>query len=94
MPRISIRQIMAIILLIAVMLRLGIPAFEVFTTKEYHVHQGVGPTKGSAVAQSGIPAPFWPRYWKRLMGQHWRKQACNIRVGFEQEHCELPVTRW
>ncbi len=92
--RISIRKIMAIVLLVALVLGLGVPAVEVFSTPEYHVHQGAGANKYSVVAQSGIRAPFWPRYIKRLKGEHWRKQACNVRVGFKDETCELPVTRW
>jgi hypothetical protein len=39
-PRISIRYIMAIVLFIAVILALAIPAVEVYRTKEYHTHLG------------------------------------------------------
>ena len=92
--RISIRQIMAIVLLLALVLGLGVPAVEVYTKPEYHMHQGSGANKYSVVAQSGIRAPFWPRYIKRLKGERWLKQACNVRVGLKDERCELPVTRW
>jgi hypothetical protein len=94
MPRISIRQLLAFVTVIAVILWLGIPAIEVYRYKEYHVHQGTGSTKGSVVAQGGIPAPFWPRYWKRLAGRPWWRQACDVRVGLPHEQYELPVNRW
>jgi hypothetical protein len=94
MPRISIRQIMATVLLIAVIFWLGVPAVEVYRTKEYHVHVGVGSRNDEIVARSGVPAPFWSRYWKRLRGRTWLAQACDVRVGFERERCELPMKRW
>jgi hypothetical protein len=40
-PRVSIRYIMAIVLFIAVILALAIPAVEVYRTKEYHTHTKV-----------------------------------------------------
>jgi hypothetical protein len=93
-PRFRIAWVMVFVFVIAVILWLGIPATEVYTCKEYHVHEGTGSSKDSAVAQAGIPAPFWPRYWRRLAGHPWRKQPCDVRVGLPNERCELPMNRW
>src|SRR5262245_53296854 len=90
-PRISIRQLMAIVLALAVILWLALPAVEVYRTKEYHVHQGID-MRGTPTlaAWGGIEPPFWPRYLKRLAGRPWRRQPdCGFRTGYEDDRCEF-----
>jgi hypothetical protein len=90
-PRVSIRYIMAIVLFIAVILALAIPAIEVYRTKEYHTHMGID-TRGTPTLASwaGIQPPFWPRYLKRLSGRPWKRQPdCGFKTGFAADRCEF-----
>ena len=89
--RISIRSIMIIVFFIAVCLGLGIPAVEVYRTKEYHGHTGID-TRGTPTLAgwAGIQPPFWPRYLKRLAGRPWKRQPdCGLVTGFIADRCEL-----
>ena len=66
-PRISIRILMAAVLLIAVILGLTIPAVEVYRAKEQHVHIGIDVSETPTLASSaGIEPPFWSRYLRRI----------------------------
>jgi hypothetical protein len=90
-PRISIRYITAIVLFIAVILALAIPAAEVYRAKEYHTHMGID-TRGTPTLTgwSGIQPPFWPRYLKRLSGRPWKRQPdCGFKTGFAADRCEF-----
>ena len=62
-PRFSIWLLMALVLMIAVILGLAIPAVDVYRTKEPHAHQGIDMSGTPTLAGwSGIQPPFWPRY--------------------------------
>jgi hypothetical protein len=90
-PRISIRQVMALVSLVAVILALAIPAIEVYRSKESHVHTGVDTAGTPTLAGwGGIQPPFWPRYLKRLAGRPWRRQPdCGFKTGFAADRCEF-----
>lgn len=86
----SIRRIMLLVLLIAIVLGLAVPAIEVYRAKEPHVHMGID-TRGAPVLASwaGIEPPFWPRYLRRLSGRPWRRQPCTFRTGYDSDRCEF-----
>jgi hypothetical protein len=89
-PPISIRHLMAMILLIAVFLGLAIPAVEVYQAKEHHTHLGIDMSEPPTLsAWGGIQPPFWPRYLKRLTGRPWRHQPCGFKTGYESDRCEF-----
>ena len=56
---------------LAVALGLGLPAREVAGWKDYHTHGRVIEKGGVTYTQwdSGAASPFWPRYWRRLLGR-------------------------
>lgn len=88
--RISIRKLMASILLIAVLLALAIPAVEVYQAKELHTHTGIDMREPPTLAGwGGIQPPFWPRYLKRLIGRPWLRQPCGFKTGYEADCCEF-----
>lgn len=89
-PRISIRHVMGIIFLIAVLLGLAIPAVEVYQANKYHTHLGVDTSDPPSLAGwGGIQPPFWPRYLRRVAGRPWRNQPCGFKTGFECDRCEF-----
>jgi hypothetical protein len=87
----TIRALLVIILLIAVVLGFGIPAIEVLRAKENHEHTYVGNNRGSwGMATDFVDAPFWPRYWRRLLGEPWREQPlCRTSPGHIEEVCSF-----
>ncbi len=91
-PRLTIRAIMLLVILVAVGLYLGIAAVDVYRTKESHVHVAVDtrtPTPSVAI-MGGMEPPFWPRYLRRLAGLPWRGLAfCGPTPGLEGEECEF-----
>jgi hypothetical protein len=91
MIRISIRRLMAIVLVFALILALAIPAVEVYQTKEPHVHMGIDMQGTPSLASwGGIEPPFWPRYLRRLAGRPWRRHPdCGFRTGYEADRCEF-----
>lgn len=89
-PRISIRLLMALVLLIAVILGLSIPAVDVYRTKEPHTHLGIDTSDPPRLAGwGGIQPPFWPRYLRRLTGRPWRRQPCGFVTGYDSDRCEF-----
>jgi hypothetical protein len=41
-------------------------------------------------SSSSVQAPFWPRYFRRLVGRPWHKQTpCGPTCGFFRELCEF-----
>jgi hypothetical protein len=89
--RFTIRRLMALVVIIAVILGIALPAWEVYSAKEYHVHQGIDMSGGTPTLASwgGIQPPFWPRYLRRLTGRPWRRQPCTFRTGFDSDRCEF-----
>lgn len=87
----TIRKVMILIALIAVGLGLGLPAIEVYRTKDYHGHTGIDTARTPTLtARTWVEAPFWPRYLRRLCGQTWRNQPlCGPTPGYEAEICEF-----
>jgi hypothetical protein len=82
---------MAIVLLIAVGLGLAVPALEVYSAKDYHTHTAID-MRGTPclTGMGGIEAPFWRRYWRRILGLPWRHQpVCGPTAGFAVELCEF-----
>ena len=90
-PHLTIRALLVIILLLGVVLGFGAPAIEVLRAKENHEHTFVGNNRGSwGMAIDFVDAPFWPRYWRRLLGKPWREQSlCQMSRGHIEEVCSL-----
>lgn len=89
-PRFTILRVMALILACALLLGLGLPAYEVYRAEEYHVHTGIDASVPTMVAAGGIWPPFWPRYRRCLTGRPWRGRGpCGTVIGYELELCEF-----
>jgi hypothetical protein len=65
---------MLLVLSLAVALHLSLTAIKVSSTKEYHMHTWVHVQKIKAfITESGSEQPpFWPRYWRNLLGLKWK----------------------
>lgn len=67
---------------------LGATAFDVYRDREtyylfhYYPWMGTDPIHGPQERFSGHPAPFWPRYWRRLLGLPWPGSY----ICFQAEH--------
>jgi hypothetical protein len=77
--RLSLRRMMALVALAAVATWLGGAAVRVMDDRRYgsilHHRHRPGECCGFVLFE---PAPFWPRYWRRLLGQPWPgSYACD-----------------
>jgi hypothetical protein len=90
-PHLTIRALLVIILLIGVVLGFGVPAIEVSRAKENHEHTWMGNNRGSwGLVIDFVDAPFWPRYWRRLLGKPWREQLlCQTSPERIEEVCSV-----
>jgi hypothetical protein len=88
--RLSVRALMALVLLAGLVLWLTISALEVYSAKDFHMHTFVNSGPPPSFAGWNRPAPFWPRYARRLFGRPWRHQPlCEPTPGAQEELCEF-----
>lgn len=74
-PQVTIRTLLVLILVIGVVLGFGMPALEVLRTKQSHEHTHMGNNRGRwGLVIEFVDAPFWPRYWRRLLGKPWKEE--------------------
>jgi hypothetical protein len=90
-PQVTIRTLLVLILVIGVVLGFGLPALEVLRTKESHEHTYMGSNTGRwGLVIEFVNAPFWPRYWRRLLGRPWKEQPlCQASPGRIEEVCSF-----
>ena len=65
---------MLLVLSLAVALHMSLTAIRVSSAKEYHMHtwiHGRG-IKAFIIVSVGERPPFWPRYWRNLLGLKWK----------------------
>jgi hypothetical protein len=88
--KLSIRTLMAFVLVAGVAVWVSLSAYEVYSTKDVHMHTFVNTGEPPHLAGWNRPAPFWPRYARRLLGRPWRRQPlCEPTPGAEEEMCEF-----
>jgi hypothetical protein len=78
--RMTTRQWMAVTAATAVALWLGIAGYRVKNDSEwiFHLWERFGSIQPGSLYNSQHPAPFWPRYWRKLVGQPWPgSYACD-----------------
>ena len=65
---------MVAIFVVALAFGLGVPAAEVYRENDYHSHSDIeiGPEGRPSLNLSVVTNPFWPRYWRRVVGQPWK----------------------
>ena len=91
-PRMSIRGLMAGVLIIGLSLGLGPPAYEVYHGRRPHSHVFVQyRDQGTWLDyESGIFNPFWHSLILRLSGKPWKRQPiCGSGRGRLEETCEI-----
>jgi hypothetical protein len=90
-PQVTIRTLLALILMISVVLGFGIPALEVLRTKQSHEHTYIGNNRGRwGLLIEFVDAPFWPRYLQRLLGKPWKEQPlCQASTRRIEEVCSF-----
>ena len=73
--RMTTRRWMLVISVLALSMRLGVAAYRVRTDPRgqwlYHLWERHGLEEYHATFNSQHPVPFWPRYWRRLLGRPW-----------------------
>ena len=90
-PRLRTRTAMVLVLLSALLLGLGWPAWQIYREQDFHVHSAVDVrgTTPTLTIDGGHVSPFWPRYWRRLVGRPYRQVPfCGPTPGFGAEVCE------
>ena len=74
-PRMTTRRWMLVIACFALSLWLGVVAYRVGTDGKskwlYHLWERHGSEDYHSVFNSQHPIPFWPRYWRALLGRPW-----------------------
>jgi hypothetical protein len=83
---------MILVAIVALLLWMGLLAREVHRENDYHFHVSVitvNDRPGIAWDDKAVP-PFWPRYWRRLLGRPWRGQpVCGTAEGHYAESCSF-----
>jgi hypothetical protein len=103
-PRFTVRRAMLVVLVVAWSFGVILPAIEVGRdrNRDFHVHTWFDPHGGVVVPPippdtlpmklSGVEmrsTPFWPRYWRCLLGRPWRGQPlCDLDSTRMAEACE------
>jgi len=96
-PRMTTRHSMLAVLGVAVALGLGLPAVEVVSDRDEHLHgffHPYGDPSGSRrwCLGTGVErrrSPFWARYRRCLLGQSWKRRPfCGPGDGRVGETCE------
>jgi hypothetical protein len=70
-PRFSLRSLMVVVLCTAITLHMSLAALQVSRAYEVHSHSWVT-GRGMIVQDSRETPPFWPRYWRSLLGLRWK----------------------
>ncbi len=92
LPRMTTRGLMVFVILVGLALHFAMSARRVYATKEYHFHTWVflSGNKPFATISSANQPPFWPRYWRCILGLPWRGRAlCQPVDGHFLEMCEF-----
>lgn len=91
-PRITVGGLMGIILGFGIALHIALTTVRVVAAKEYHFHTWVtvqGDKAFNTLAAAERP-PFWPRYWRGLLGLPWKSQPlCREVKGRLLDLCEF-----
>jgi hypothetical protein len=92
------RRWMAVIAANSIALWLGITADRVNhdyrkSGRVYHLWERRGVFEPGSLFNSQHPAPFWPRYWRRLFGQTWPgSYACDQCIETHNRYGRLALT--
>ena len=96
-PRMTTRRWMVVTAAISIALWLGLTADRVIGDRQSqrlsHLWERRGTFEPGSVYSSGHPAPFWPRYWRRLFGQPWPgTYVCDPNLEGESKFGRLVAT--
>src|SRR6185312_17380844 len=93
-PRITTSWMMVAVLLLAVALGFGLPAINVYRDPDLHLHEWAvlkddGKLDYEMSGGGMVSPPFWPRYWRRLLGRPENTPVvCTGGAGHVVEACE------
>lgn len=94
LPRVTVRALMVLVLLAALGSWAGLRARDVYLDPDYHIHAYAHWTKGSPsmTFDGAASPPFWPRFWRHLLGLPWKGQpVCGQVQGHIAESCSFAV---
>jgi hypothetical protein len=83
---------MVFVVVAAIGMWAGLKAREVYLDNDYHIHVYAHWNNGSpAMTWNGAASPpFWPRYWRHLLGRPWKRQpVCSEGAGHIEEACSF-----
>ena len=90
--RITVLGLMGLVLGSGIALHMGLAALRVSSAKEYHGHTWVHVQGGKPffTLASAEQPPFWPRYWRYLLGVRWKGlPMCRTVEGRLLDTCEV-----
>jgi hypothetical protein len=89
-PRVTIRILMTLVVVAAVGFWAGSSAWNVYRDKNLHLHIYAHLSREipCVTFNNSASPPFWPRYWRHLMGRPWKDQPlCGTGEGHFEELC-------
>jgi hypothetical protein len=90
-PRYSIQRLTAVVIVLAVALGLGRPAFLAWRDDEGHAHTFIDeehPRQFFSLESEFACPPMWARYWRQIIGRDRRGSGdCGSRLGRIEEVC-------
>jgi hypothetical protein len=92
LPKVTIRMLMVLVVVAALGSWAGLRAREVYQDNDYHTHVYAHWIKGDpGMTWDGAASPpFWPRYWRHLLGRPWKGQpVCGKVAGHFEEACSF-----
>lgn len=89
--RFTVRGLMGLVIVCGVAFFTGLAAVRVITAKEYHGHSWVYVQDGQPFFSLSVAEhpPFWPRYWRCLLGRPWKRLPCPQVEGRLLDLCEF-----
>jgi hypothetical protein len=92
LPRVTIRRLMILVVVAAIGTWAGMRARDVYMDNDYHIHIHAHWLKDEPAMtfNSAITPPYWPRYWRHLLGLPWKEQpVCGTGAGHLEEACSF-----
>src|SRR4051812_5724557 len=77
----SVRRMMAVVVALAILFHVSQTAYVVLPGTGRHLHTSVvvEPSGCPGCAMFWVQSPFWPRFWRSLLGMPWRNRRLCVK---------------